>query len=142
VCNLITNDAATRRLFQGRNVVGLLIERLSDDVDEVVVEASGALRSVSPGDHALEAEDCFAGTLPLMVDMSCVGRCSIKVLCLTCPFSSQRLALQDLYTGEETNILRYQQPSILSSRPQRHPFRTLRFNLENTFSPSLRTFCP
>lgn len=33
-----------RRLFQGRNVVGALIERLSDNVDDVVVEASGALR--------------------------------------------------------------------------------------------------
>jgi hypothetical protein len=44
ICNLIQNDPATRRLFQARNVVGELIERLSDDVDEVVVEASGALR--------------------------------------------------------------------------------------------------
>jgi hypothetical protein len=45
---LIQNDPATRRLFQAKNVVGELIERLSDDVDEVVVEASGALRHVSP----------------------------------------------------------------------------------------------
>jgi len=44
ICNLIQNDPATRRLFQAKNVVGELIERLSDDVDEVVVEASGALR--------------------------------------------------------------------------------------------------
>jgi hypothetical protein len=44
ICNLIQNDPATRRLFQGRNVVGELIEKLSDSVDEVVVEASGALR--------------------------------------------------------------------------------------------------
>lgn len=44
ISNLIQNDAATRRLFQGKNVVGELIERLSDSVDEVVVEASGALR--------------------------------------------------------------------------------------------------
>lgn len=44
ICNLVQNDAATRRLFQGKNVVGALIERLSDSVDEVVVEASGTLR--------------------------------------------------------------------------------------------------
>lgn len=42
--NLINEDAAMRRLFQSRNVVGALIERLSDDVDDVVVEASGTLR--------------------------------------------------------------------------------------------------
>ncbi|KAK4685839.1 hypothetical protein P7C73_g4298, partial [Tremellales sp. Uapishka_1] len=46
ICNLIQNDPATRRLFQGRNVVGELIERLSDSIDEVIVEASGALRRV------------------------------------------------------------------------------------------------
>ena len=44
ICNLIQNDPATRRLFQSKNVVGELIARLTDDVDEVVVEASGALR--------------------------------------------------------------------------------------------------
>jgi len=44
ICNLIQNDPATRRMFQSKNVVGELIERLTDDVDEVVVEASGALR--------------------------------------------------------------------------------------------------
>ncbi|WVN87195.1 uncharacterized protein L203_102372 [Cryptococcus depauperatus CBS 7841] len=47
ISNLIQNDAATRRLFQGKNVVGELIERLSDNVDEVVVEASGALRNLA-----------------------------------------------------------------------------------------------
>ncbi|KAL0242116.1 hypothetical protein I308_105745 [Cryptococcus tetragattii IND107] len=47
ISNLIQNDAATRRLFQGKNVVGELIERLSDSVDEVVVEASGALRNLA-----------------------------------------------------------------------------------------------
>lgn len=36
-------------MFQSKNVVGVLIERLTDDVDEVVVEASGALRYVSAG---------------------------------------------------------------------------------------------
>ncbi|WVF66035.1 hypothetical protein IAT40_000773 [Kwoniella sp. CBS 6097] len=47
ICNLIQNDAATRRMFQSKNVVGELIERLSDSVDEVVVEASGALRNLA-----------------------------------------------------------------------------------------------
>lgn len=47
ICNLIADDAAMRRLFQGRNVIGALIERLSDDIDDVVVEASGTLRWVA-----------------------------------------------------------------------------------------------
>lgn len=44
VSNLIQNDPSTRRLLQGKNVVGALITRLSDAVEEVVVEAAGALR--------------------------------------------------------------------------------------------------
>jgi hypothetical protein len=54
---LIQNDPATRRLFQAKNVVGELIERLSDDVDEVVVEASGALRSVFYSEIVDDAEE-------------------------------------------------------------------------------------
>lgn len=38
------NDPSTRRLLQGKNIVGQLITRLSDAVDEVVIEAAGALR--------------------------------------------------------------------------------------------------
>ncbi|ORX35296.1 armadillo-type protein [Kockovaella imperatae] len=57
ISNLIQNDAATRRLFQGNNVVGALIERLTDGVDEVIVEASGALRNLAiDGGHELCAE--------------------------------------------------------------------------------------
>lgn len=44
VSNLIQNDPSTRRLLQGKNIVGALITRLSDSVEEVVVEASGSLR--------------------------------------------------------------------------------------------------
>jgi len=44
ICNLIQNDPSTRRLLQGKNIVGELITRLSDTVEEVVVEAAGALR--------------------------------------------------------------------------------------------------
>jgi hypothetical protein len=44
VSNLIQNDPSTRRLLQGKNIVGVLITRLSDTEEEVVVEASGALR--------------------------------------------------------------------------------------------------
>lgn len=44
VSNLIQNDPSTRRLLQGKNVVGLLINRLSDSEEDVVVEAAGALR--------------------------------------------------------------------------------------------------
>ena len=48
VSNLIQNDPSTRRLLQGKNVVGALITRLTDSEEEVVVEAVGALRYVSP----------------------------------------------------------------------------------------------
>ena len=46
VSNLIQNDPSTRRLLQGKNVVGALITRLTDSEEEVVVEAAGALRYV------------------------------------------------------------------------------------------------
>jgi hypothetical protein len=46
VSNLIYNDASTRRLLQGENVVHSLIFRLRDSEEEVVVEAAGALRCV------------------------------------------------------------------------------------------------
>ncbi|EJU02575.1 ARM repeat-containing protein [Dacryopinax primogenitus] len=46
ISNLISNDPGTRRLLQGKNVVGQLITRLSDSAEEVVVEASGALRNL------------------------------------------------------------------------------------------------
>ncbi|KAI5117703.1 hypothetical protein M0805_003193 [Coniferiporia weirii] len=46
VSNLIQNDPSTRRLLQGKNIVGVLIAKLSDSVEEVVVEAAGALRNL------------------------------------------------------------------------------------------------
>ena len=46
VSNLIQNDPSTRRLLQGKNVVGALITRLTDSEEEVIVEAVGALRYV------------------------------------------------------------------------------------------------
>lgn len=46
VSNLIQNDPSTRRLLQGKNIVGALITRLTDSEEEVVVEAAGALRYV------------------------------------------------------------------------------------------------
>ncbi|KAJ7186701.1 armadillo-type protein [Mycena filopes] len=46
VSNLIQNDPSTRRLLQGKNVVGALITRLTDSEEEVVVEALGALRNL------------------------------------------------------------------------------------------------
>lgn len=65
---MIQNDAATRRLFQGRNVVGALIERLSDSVEEVIVEASGALRNLAiDGGHELCSEMFNKGLLPHLV---------------------------------------------------------------------------
>ncbi|KAF9225574.1 ARM repeat-containing protein [Gyrodon lividus] len=46
VSNLIQNDPSTRRLLQGKNVVGALITRLSDSDEEVWIEAAGALRNL------------------------------------------------------------------------------------------------
>lgn len=46
VSNLIQNDPSTRRLLQGKNIVGVLITRLSDSEEEVVIEAAGTLRYV------------------------------------------------------------------------------------------------
>lgn len=46
VSNLIQNDPSTRRLLQGKNVVGSLITRLTDSEEEVVVEAAGSLRNL------------------------------------------------------------------------------------------------
>ncbi|KAF7288173.1 ARM repeat-containing protein [Mycena chlorophos] len=46
VSNLIQNDPSTRRLLQGKNIVGALITRLTDSEEEVVVEAMGALRNL------------------------------------------------------------------------------------------------
>ncbi|KAJ7623345.1 armadillo-type protein [Roridomyces roridus] len=46
VSNLIQNDPSTRRLLQGKNIVGTLITRLTDSEEEVVVEAAGALRNL------------------------------------------------------------------------------------------------
>ncbi|KAK7058514.1 hypothetical protein VNI00_002148 [Paramarasmius palmivorus] len=46
VSNLIQNDSSTRRLLQGKNVVGELITRLTDSEEEVVLEAMGALRNL------------------------------------------------------------------------------------------------
>ncbi|KAL1951704.1 hypothetical protein VTO73DRAFT_853 [Trametes versicolor] len=46
VSNLIQNDPSTRRLLQGKNIVGKLITRLSDSEEEVVVEAAGSLRNL------------------------------------------------------------------------------------------------
>jgi hypothetical protein len=47
VSNLIQNDPSTRRLLQGKNIVGALITCLTDSEEEVVIEALGALRYVS-----------------------------------------------------------------------------------------------
>lgn len=46
VSNLIQNDPSTRRLLQGKNIVGALITRLSDSEEEVVIEAVGSLRNL------------------------------------------------------------------------------------------------
>jgi hypothetical protein len=44
VSNVIQNDPSTRRLLQGKNIVGALINRLTDSEEEVIAEAMGSLR--------------------------------------------------------------------------------------------------
>jgi hypothetical protein len=44
VSSLIYNDPSTRRLLQGKSVIGTLIRRFTDSEEEVVVEAAGALQ--------------------------------------------------------------------------------------------------
>ncbi|KAF8336322.1 ARM repeat-containing protein [Cantharellus anzutake] len=57
VSNLIHNDPSTRRLLQGKGIIDVLIEKLSDPVEEVVVEASGALRNLGiDGGHEICAQ--------------------------------------------------------------------------------------
>ncbi|EGO02511.1 hypothetical protein SERLA73DRAFT_175968 [Serpula lacrymans var. lacrymans S7.3] len=57
VSNLIQNDASTRRLLQGKDIVGYLITRLSDSEEEVWIEAAGALRNLCiDGGHEICAE--------------------------------------------------------------------------------------
>ncbi|KAG0230548.1 hypothetical protein BGW41_002494 [Actinomortierella wolfii] len=45
--NLLMHNAATRRALLSKNLVGALIDRLTDPVHEVVVEALGALRNLT-----------------------------------------------------------------------------------------------
>lgn len=78
VSNLIQNDPSTRRLLQGKNVVGALITRLSDSEEEVWIEAAGALRSVRSG---LSGRSLTLYTLEIFVsmgDMTFARRCTIK----------------------------------------------------------------
>ncbi|KAF9168520.1 hypothetical protein DFQ26_006679 [Actinomortierella ambigua] len=45
--NLLMHNAATRRALLSKNLVGALIDRLTDSVHEVVVESLGALRNLT-----------------------------------------------------------------------------------------------
>ena len=92
VSNLIQNDPSTRRLLQGRNVVGALITRLTDSEEEVVVEAIGALRYgfCVFCDLILHFLSFYEGIYPLTVDTTFVLRCTTKIFWRLWRFSSQR----------------------------------------------------
>lgn len=82
VSNLIQNDPSTRRLLQGKNIVGTLISRLTDSEEEVVVEAVGALRCVCLRVIFLcpRANDIFALEIYVStVDMISVRKCTTKI---------------------------------------------------------------
>jgi hypothetical protein len=83
VSNLIQNDPSTRRLLQGKNVVGALITRLSDSEEEVVIEAVGALRYMSLCRSLfillkVDRLEIFV----LMVDTISVQKCTTKIYSL------------------------------------------------------------
>ena len=79
VANLIQNDSSTRRLLQGKNVVGALIMRLTDSEEEVKSEAVGALRCV----HLVLLESNMfiinQGTFASMVGMKSVPKCITRI---------------------------------------------------------------
>jgi hypothetical protein len=79
VSNLIQNDPSTRRLFQGKNVVGALIIRLTDGEEEVVVEACGALRCAKCNVPLFIVDsDNYTGICALMEDTIYVLKCIIR----------------------------------------------------------------
>lgn len=79
VSNLIHNDPSTRRLLQGRNIVGALITRLTDSEEEVVIEAAGSLRYVIRSYRLSHATSRVLGTYVSMVVSISVLRCSTRI---------------------------------------------------------------
>jgi len=79
VANLIQNDSSTRRLLQGKNVVGALITRLTDSEEEVNFEAVGALRCVRLALPEFDMLIINQGTFASMVDMKSVLRCITRI---------------------------------------------------------------
>lgn len=79
VANLIQNDSSTRRLLQGKNVVGALITRLTDSEEEVNFEAVGALRCVRLALPEFDMLIINQGTFASMVDMKSVPRCITRI---------------------------------------------------------------
>jgi hypothetical protein len=78
VSNLIQNDPSTRRLLQGKNIVGALITRLTDSEEEVVVEAVGALRYVLRFFFATFFLECISEIYASTVAMTYVPKCTTK----------------------------------------------------------------
>lgn len=78
ISNLIQNDPSTRRLLQGKNIVGLLITRLSDEVEEVVVEAAGALRCVILSKKLILESKYRSEICALMEGLKFVRKCSTR----------------------------------------------------------------
>lgn len=78
VSNLIQNDPSTRRLLQGKNIVGALITRLSDSEEEVVIEAVGSLRWVdiepSPSEktHGCARIGTYASMVAMIYALKCL----------------------------------------------------------------------
>lgn len=87
VCNLINNDPSTRRLLQGKNIVGSLISRLSDSEEEVVVEAAGALRYATNHMYVTPMFSNYRMRLVIyasMEDTTYVVRCTTRISSRPC----------------------------------------------------------
>jgi len=82
VSNLIQNDPSTRRLLQGKNIVGALITRLTDSEEEVIIEAAGSLRCAF---LSLIGRNCLmkpTGIYVSMEDTIYAQRCTTRIYSL------------------------------------------------------------
>ncbi|WVQ93667.1 hypothetical protein IAU59_000743 [Kwoniella sp. CBS 9459] len=120
ICNLIQNDAATRRMFQSKNVVGELIERLSDSVDEVVVEASGALRNLAiDGGYELCGEMANKGLMSHLTVL--IGKIQNTLDVILNPSGPKDLNDQDYQTRKHLLALTENVISLLWSMAEASP---------------------
>ncbi|KIY50621.1 ARM repeat-containing protein [Fistulina hepatica ATCC 64428] len=104
VSSLIYNDPSTRRLLQGKNIVGQLITRLTDSEEEVIAEAMGSLRNLCvDGGYDICAEmynkNILAPVKPFVPKIS-----STMSQCLADPAAAPEGAQKSLFEFSENVI--------------------------------------